>query len=586
MNVASTLPVVAKAMGDKMGVRVVIGGGMARTDGDTIYLPTLPENDGEALLLARGFLDHEAGHVRMTDFSVDKGADPLLANLTNIIEDIRIEKGMGQLYPGCAVNLRNLANHLAAKGAFDFNPGEPDKLFLGWVVSRCRSRILRQEGLVPVFERTNQLLEPVIGPELLGKVARLLDGVGELLSTSDAHALARRILDLLRQEQQQDEPSGKSDESPSSDRQDQHPAENSPSDMDGENGEDAGQPDNRDRSSDGAETKDREKDSLSGERNGSPDGNQEQGNESVSDADTEAHSAGAESRQKRQDFLDQILNPSNTEEYGNIGEIVASELESRSEATSQETSCMVYAGDGDPEDYLDRPVDLHDVRRKTSALRARLGCLVQASRLKRSCAGRSGRRIDHRVLSRLPVGDTRIFRRQEEKTAVNTAVIILLDRSGSMAKRIALAADITLAVADAMNTIPGVAVATAAFPAAGHSVVVMTPFGMSPARTARNYGLSAVGGTPLHEALGWAAVQFATRQETRKVLLVVTDGQPNHTTLTRDYLKRLDAQGIELMALGISDGGACGRFFQNHRTINDITGLPNALFGMLQEALI
>jgi len=583
MNVASTLPVVAKAMGDKMGVRVVIGGGMARTDGDTIYLPTLPENDGEALLLARGFLDHEAGHVRMTDFSVDKGADPLLANLTNIIEDIRIEKGMGQLYPGCAVNLRNLANHLAAKGAFDFNPGEPDRLFLGWVVSRCRSRILRQEGLVPVFERSNQLLEPVLGPNLLGKVARLLDGsVGELRSTLDAHALARRIIDLLRQEQQQD---GSSEESPSSDRQDQHPAENPPSSMDGENGEDAGQPDDGDRSSDGAGTEGREKDSLSGERNGNPDENQEQGNESVSDADTEAHSAGAESRQQRQDFLGQILNPSNTEGYGNIGEIVARELESRSETTDQTTSCMVYAGEDEPQDYLNRLVDLHDVRRKTSALRARLGCLVQASRLKRSCAGRSGRRIDHRVLSRLPVGDTRIFRRREEKTAVNTAVIILLDRSGSMVERIALAADTTLAVADALNTIPGVAVATAAFPAAGHSVVAMTPFGMSPARTARNYGLSAVGGTPLHKALGWAAVQFATRQEPRKILLVVTDGQPNHKVLASDYLRRLEAQGIELMALGISDGGACGRFFQNHRTISAITELPGALFGMLQEAL-
>ena len=91
MNISKSLPIVAKAMGDQMGVNVVIRGNTAATNGKTIYLPELPKDDAEATLLARGFLDHEAAHVRLTDFSVTE-EDPYLKNLTNIIEDVRIEK--------------------------------------------------------------------------------------------------------------------------------------------------------------------------------------------------------------------------------------------------------------------------------------------------------------------------------------------------------------------------------------------------------------------------------------------------------------------------------------------------------------
>ncbi|RLD03302.1 MAG: VWA domain-containing protein, partial [Chloroflexi bacterium] len=119
MNISKSLPIVAKAMGDQMGVNVVIRGVEAITNGKIIYLPELPKDDAEATLLARGFLDHEAAHVRLTDFSViNNDNNPSLKNLINIIEDIRIEQKMGQIYPGCAVNLRNLANHLAETGSF------------------------------------------------------------------------------------------------------------------------------------------------------------------------------------------------------------------------------------------------------------------------------------------------------------------------------------------------------------------------------------------------------------------------------------------------------------------------------------
>lgn len=534
MNISKSLPIVAKAMGDQMGVNVVIRGNSAATNGKTIYLPELPKDDAEATLLARGFLDHEAAHVRLTDFSVIED-DPYLKNLTNIIEDVRIEKEMGQLYPGCAVNLRNLANHLAKAGSFDFDPSQPDQLFLGWVLARCRSKILCQSGLDSVFTKANQFLEPALGTELHSEIGKLLDNVGSLETTAASQTVAARILQLLRLEQQQ---------SQSQCQQDQNDCPESSEDNKEECAED---------SSGSGSASDIEKSSQN------------------SDVDT--------------DILNQILDSSPADDYGDIGEMVGTELEAKAEETTPASAEMLYPGEDGGFSNFGCPPDIGTVRRSTSALRSRLGSLVQASKLKRSCPGRSGRRIDQRVLCRLPAGDTRVFHKREDKTAVNTAVIILLDRSGSMSHRMSLAAEATLAATDALYSIPGVSVCSAAFPGKSASVIPLTPFGAAPAQTLDKYGITADGGTPLAHALGWAAVQFALRQEPRKILVVATDGTPSHPELTRNYLQRLANQGVEQIGIGIMDHGACSSYFKNHKTIHDIHELPNALFNTLKAAL-
>ena len=68
--VMRSLPLVASVLGRKYGVQVEMGGADAYTDGKTIHLPALPSEVPDTLLaMARGYLDHEAAHVRETDFS-------------------------------------------------------------------------------------------------------------------------------------------------------------------------------------------------------------------------------------------------------------------------------------------------------------------------------------------------------------------------------------------------------------------------------------------------------------------------------------------------------------------------------------
>ncbi len=109
------LSLLASTLGRKYGVTVEIGGAQAYTDGKTIRLPSLPaEADQTFLGLVRGYLDHEAAHVRFTDFELVQSTDatPLLHHVWNILEDWRIERQMAVVFPGCADNFKWLIWHV------------------------------------------------------------------------------------------------------------------------------------------------------------------------------------------------------------------------------------------------------------------------------------------------------------------------------------------------------------------------------------------------------------------------------------------------------------------------------------------
>ena len=67
-DILSCLPLLASVLGEQYGVQVHIGGKTACTNGRVIYLPSLPVDcEPELLALARGFVDHEAAHIRHND---------------------------------------------------------------------------------------------------------------------------------------------------------------------------------------------------------------------------------------------------------------------------------------------------------------------------------------------------------------------------------------------------------------------------------------------------------------------------------------------------------------------------------------
>jgi len=193
-----SLPLVASALGRKYGLQVIIGGNKAGTDGDTIILPALPlDSPPELMGLARGFLDHEAAHVRDTDLDLVKKSRliPVEHQIFNTIEDWRVEKVLGEKYPGCRENFQWLIWRLFGNQPINDN-SPPDIDILNWLLLKMRSWSVPE-----LSAQADQLAQKITSqiPGVIGKLESILPEIKkDCPDTKAAIAYARRIMKMLR----------------------------------------------------------------------------------------------------------------------------------------------------------------------------------------------------------------------------------------------------------------------------------------------------------------------------------------------------------------------------------------------------
>ena len=567
----TTLPLVAKALGEKYDIQVQISGDQAYTNGRIINLPSLPDSK-EAALLARGYIDHESAHIRFTDFSV-KSSTSMLKCLTNILEDIRIEKMMGAKYPGCRSNLKDLAEHLKQQGSFTPSLQNPPQTLLSWLCAR--GRLTLNQDFSDILAMTSSTVNGFLGTGYK-KLLDLTERIPNLVSTRDSQSMAEEILRLIRDEKHQQEQERK--------RQEDQKAKTTCS-SDGSKPDGSSDDQEEDNQASGTDQQSGEPEQGTGDS--SPDGDN---TGTAAGDDSQSQAAGNPSPPVPKSGSSGELggNPEALQEmldcdpggFGDVGEILKHELITEGETVGNRGGVLLP-----PEASLRTfPIDIHETRRHTALLRARLSGLIQASRLRRRHARRTGSKIDNRVVHRLALNDTRLFLHQEEKTEVNTAIMILVDRSGSMQhQKIEVASKTAYVVAEALDSIPGCFAAVAAFPVGNSDgVAPLVRFGERPCSS--KFGMSAGGGTPLAQALYWAGVELLKREEPRKILLSVTDGEPDDLRTTKRAIRWLLEQGIEPMGLGICEESV-RTIFPTYGVVYSVEELPPALFGMLQDKL-
>ena len=213
-------------------------------------------------------------------------------------------------------------------------------------------------------------------------------------------------------------------------------------------------------------------------------------------------------------------------------------------------------------------------------------------------AKRNGRLDVRRNVSKIVNLKSNVFRNKVEEININTAITILIDMSYSMRSygKDAMSQQITIAVAEALAPV-GVPLEVL-----GHHTdcafsdkitwedeiygrvdnIVMWQFkdfedGMSACRGSmgtiarRTSGANADG-----DAIMWAAQRLYERPEEKKVLFVLSDGQPAYYSQTRDvdqYTR--DAvewclfRGIEVMGLGILDDSV-KQYYPKYVTVHDL----------------
>ena len=241
---------------------------------------------------------------------------------------------------------------------------------------------------------------------------------------------------------------------------------------------------------------------------------------------------------------------------------------------------------------------LSGVQAEWARLSARLQGLVQASRSDRPRPVRSGRRLDPRRLHRVAVADERIFARKAHRVAPNTAVHLLVDLSGSMAAavdrrdgsvttRTECALESALALALALDGIAGVRVAVTGFPGrAGRPdrVTRMVRPGQSPQACAGAFVQGARGGTPMAQALWYAAAELLACREERRMLMVLTDGEPDDTPEALRLLGLCRQAGIEAVGVGI--GVDVRHLFPTAIEVRGAKDLKRELFGVAEQLLV
>lgn len=572
--VMRSLPLVASVLGRKYGVKVEMGGADAYTDGKTIHLPAMPSEVPDTLLaMARGFLDHEAGHVRETDFAALQEArlSPIEMHVWNTLEDWRVEHRLAALFPGCRQNFDWLIAHLFGSDDLD-ELAEPAANILNWLLLEVRSW-----DVLSLSRQRDRLARQVDRdfPGIRAKIENVLKLVRtKCMSTQDAIKYAREIVRALGQYASpvsQPEPSAESQSqaAPSAGGPSESSARSAQSDPGGQGDKNVLPEGADDPLPDEGKDADADQDGLL-----EPD-----------DGDVLESSGVGEVSEHAREHVQSLLGAGEDALPQNLGNILASVLKETSRDSVQSSIAVAiqtskYAGplSGD---------DVQEARQASTALRTRLGGLLQTKVLTRTAGGRRGR-LDTGQLHRLAVSDPRVFRIKAERVGIDTAVHILLDCSGSMVRRIHLACQACYAVASALEA-SRINIAVTAFPGTqtpDGSYSTIAPVIRHGQKVSPNLDLSPAGGTPMGEALWWVMQEMLPLAEKRKLVLIVTDGDPDSVDCAIQAIEQGRRAGFEIYGIGITSQAIMGLLPGRSVVVNAMPELAPAMFTLLENAIL
>lgn len=600
----NAFPIVAAAIGNRFGIKVSVGGDQAYTDGKSIQLPAYEGDDPDYQDYAWGLLAHEAAHIRYSDFTLRYGNSVLRRRLCNAIEDVRIEHELTKDFPGTRLTIRTVIEKMIAKG--DFVASNIDdhlaNILYSFVLKSLRAKVLGQSALQPLVEQTELALKAKFPTGAVTRLKGLLSEVPEgLQSESDCLHLTDRILTMIEQEFEQQrqrnqaQPSADDDTSTEPDDTGQEGES-----ADSEDSDDSNAPDSQDE----MEPDERLPNDTDDNPSSEPAGNDDASPENPGDEPT-TYSDNNSSNPQGDDedvmgiadpigVLQTLLSASDGDIEQDLFESLKSALSLAAENVSE---LLMPSGIEPPMDERAGVILLRKVQGESGKIRAALQGLVQSQTLNRSQHACRGRRLDGKRLHRLPQGDIRVFQRQQAKAAPNTAIHLLLDKSESMGyqvtdsqgqpigSRMPIALEATLALALAFEGIPGVNPGVTAFP--GHqddSVFRLLEHGQRVNARTGAFSLAATGSTPMTEAIWFGAASLLCCREPRKVLMVMTDGQPNDTLSTLDILQRCRDSGIETVGVGL--GLDVSHLFPIAITINDLSELRAQLFELSKAVLL
>lgn len=544
----NALPIVAAAYGEKFGVKVLIQGQDAFTDGERIVIPTANPDDPHYQQIAWGYLAHEAAHIRHTNFDMVQKASskPIRKALLNIIEDVRIENELAKDYPGTRRSISQVIEYMVDTQQMSVPEQlEPASNLQAWLLFRLRCHFLGQKALTPLYQAVDERVRQLFPAAAMSRLSAMLTAVPSLGSTGEVLKLVDAIVAMLEEESRPPQ-----DES------------------DADSGNDIGQ-------------------DTSNDSNNSSDS---QTPEADSSAMGDAAETGDSDNSDQADNLRQALEASaaqfEPDTFAQVAEVLSEQAEGHQGVTPLTLPQAEQAMLGD-EAILTLSAS------ESAQIRARLRGMVQSSQDNRNHAKRQGLRVATHRLAASQAGESRLFIQRQPRIAPNAAVHLLVDISGSMGKPIGegnrkyfhVANEAALALAMALEGIPGVVPAVSYFPGIRQEVSIALLPKQSVRHRAACFDQKPRGCTPMAQAMWFAANSLLAQKQKRKLMIVLTDGDPDDWAATHDIVDRCRRSGFELLGIGIQTRSV-ERFFPQSIVINDVKDLKRELFEVTQQLLI
>ena len=577
-------------------------------DGYVLQVPFSPYMTEEQWRHLRGFIDHECGHVKFTDFEtytnmqksvVDdclrnykprasvtlKGFLKDYANMVvNILEDVRIERLMGIDFPGSRTNLNKLSEHLF-KDCYSVST----MMGVGMAGRLYSLLFMRVRSLInPALEESAQLLYDDIKADVqvddYAEYTSHLDavwGIGDIFRQDwsverAAREFIRIVIEVL-------EDYTNTTQGTNSNRTSFGDTGDS---SDGDTGD----------SSDG-DTGDSSKDAKTSRKS-----------VAVSAKAVSAMASDLYNLQWNDEgniskrFLDEMQTATDRLENNNqISDEDLTLVDSMFTHTAERLDTLLdrtkmnALADGkrvyitecshihalSPEQRGDMDVVMYN-------LYGRLADVLQTMTLVRHSTGLCGARLDARVLHRASVGDGRIFSKKVQRLRRVTEVALLFDASGSMvmneygkSNNNEMAQCMALGCLKALRALPGVKSSLSGF--SNGEMFIMSDYD----DPVQEVILSAVGGTPLGASLVELTSQFSDGPDVRRIILFFTDGFPDNVgsvTMALDLAKR---SGIEVYGIGLQTK-AINTFMDSDHSIivNSINDLAGGMCDMLRKGMV
>lgn len=589
MGIYNSLPVVARALSDQLGVNVTVGGSTAYASQQgssfTINIPFYKDAEELSDVLL-GYLVHEAAHVKYTEFPIlvngiparaKQGYNPsVLHQLVNITEDLRIERAIGRRFPG-------VPSYLKALNHFVFNEDaqptdDPAVAFLNGLLL-CGFK--RYHALnIPVEQAQTDFIR-LFGQNMFDTAMDILGLAINAPSIADCLDISCRLYDLAV-------------DAFNDNQQDQHDLPPEAGDSQSEPSRDNSQPgDDSDSSDSNADADGDSSDGQSSQGSSEQSGNEPDNANSPASGSDVSTGDSSSSTSSKSDHSDPFANVSDDD----LDEVIKGAGERLNDcikdnvSPSERTPAATPFGIAPAKRHATREASVLRGVQAASGLRQSMHGLLQGMQQTRRTHKETGRVMDTRRLASAFLGETKLFRHKSKAVEFNSAFTVLLDSSSSLGSDIVEAEAAVVSLLFALDGIKGVSTSAYHFPhATANNVGLLKAREQSfrAAVNAKQFGISANGCTPLEQALWPAFSDLLNARADRHVMVVVTDGKPDNSGPVIQMVNDAKKEGVIVIGIGFGDANSnimTSLFDDTGVAVGSVSALRGKLLEVTRKAL-